>query len=162
MTRVMIALDGTDLDQRLAAAAYRLFGDDGDYWAVNVRGFGEAVDPDLVTAAIPVGYGAAYPYRLPELYEFSRDSERGRALIDEARRDAATSAASAGLGDAEAIGELGEPDAAIRRSAEEHDVDVIVVGNHDRSWWSRLLRPSVSAHLVADSEIPVLVVRAPS
>jgi nucleotide-binding universal stress UspA family protein len=42
--------------------------------------------------------------------------------------------------------------------ADEHDVDVIVVGSHDKTAWRRLFDPSVAADVVRDTSRPVLVV----
>ena len=47
---------------------------------------------------------------------------------------------------------------ASRAAAEEHDVDVVVVGSHDRGMLSRLLDPSVAAGVVRGTYRPVLVV----
>ena len=43
--------------------------------------------------------------------------------------------------------------------AEEEGVDLVVLGTHDRSRWSRLWFGSVSDHVVRHAPCPVLVVR---
>ena len=44
------------------------------------------------------------------------------------------------------------------RAADEHHVDVIVVGMHERGWFDRLVRPSVSKEILKEAKVPVLVV----
>jgi nucleotide-binding universal stress UspA family protein len=57
------------------------------------------------------------------------------------------------------VGDVGDPADAILRAADERDVDVIVVGNHDSGWLSCLWRSSVSDAIVEHTERPVLVAR---
>ena len=52
-----------------------------------------------------------------------------------------------------------DPSEAILHAAHEQGADVIVVGSHERGWFSRLLSGSVSQDLVRRSDIPVLVVK---
>jgi nucleotide-binding universal stress UspA family protein len=66
---------------------------------------------------------------------------------------------SASLPKAESIGDVGDPAYAILRAADEHDVDLIVVGSHTHSWFSRLFTGSVSNDLLREADIPVLVVK---
>ena len=61
--------------------------------------------------------------------------------------------------DAEVIGDVGDPAYAIIQAAHQHGVDVIVVGSHTHSWFSRLFTGSVSSDLVREADIPVLVVK---
>lgn len=160
MTRVMIAVDGSDLDERLAEAAHDLFGQDAEYWAVNVD---NSIDraPSGVVHAVPgmyggafVAYGAAYPFTLPR---------RNGAAGDPASSPRAAAAAdSAGIDDAQVLTESGDPSAAILNAARRHAADVIVVGSRDRSWWSKVIDPSVSSDVVDESVVPVLVVSEPS
>ncbi len=162
MTRVMIALDGTELDRVIAPVAHDLFGEDAEYWAVNVGDDASLGGVTAVPGAIPVGYGAAYPYAAPDLYAVNVDSDRAQEMIDEAERVARESADAAGLDHVEAIGAIGAPDEAILRAARDHDADVVVVGTHDRSWWSKLVQPSVADGVLADSRVPVLLVNDPN
>lgn len=74
--------------------------------------------------------------------------ERSRRTVDES-----------GLDDATVLSEIGTPDEAIIRAAELHGADVIIAGTHDRGWWSKLLQPSVSDGLLAESTVPVLLVK---
>lgn len=163
MTRVMIAVDGSDLDARLAEAAQHLFGPDAEYWAVNVH---ESATPPPPGALAPVpgmyggafvGYGVAYPFTpgLPENVDpATARRERASALREAAR----AAAESAGIDNAAVVAESGDPPTAILTAAHRHDADVIVVGSHDRSWWSKLIEPSVSGDVIESSSVPVLVV----
>lgn len=157
MTRVLIALDGSDLDATLASTAHRLFGDDADYWAVNVQAGVD--DVSAASMAMPLGYGGAYPYVMPGIYSMRERDAEEQSLMDAADERSRRTADESGL-DATVVSAIGAPDEAILRAAELHEVDVIVAGTHDRSWWSKLLQPSVSAGVLADSTVPVLLVKA--
>jgi nucleotide-binding universal stress UspA family protein len=158
MTRVLVAVDDTDGSVRAAEAAHRLFGDDAEYLAVNVT---NVVD----MAAIPwygAGYGAPYAapygavwaYRTDVTMDPDRELDAGAVAEDHAREVAEQS----GLAGAEAVGEEGDPAEAVLRAAHDREVDVIVVGTHERGWFDRLVRPSVSKEIVKSSPVPVLVV----
>ena len=159
----MIAVDGSDLDARVAEAAHDLFGEDAEYWAVNAHDSSDRA-PSGVVHAVPgmlggafVAYGAAYPFTLPRL----DDSAGGSARPDDAassRRFAEAAADSAGIEDAAVLAESGDPPMVILSAARRHGADVIVVGSRDRSWWSKLVEPSVSSGVVEESPVPVLVI----
>jgi nucleotide-binding universal stress UspA family protein len=169
MTRVMIAVDGSELDAPLARTAHRVFGADADYWAVNVQG-GGANALGAVPTTFPamyggslVGFGTAYPYLAPDPYQVrgTTADDDVRAVDAAGERAEATAGAAvgeAGIADAESIAEVGDPPEAILRAAHRHGIDVIVVGDHDRSWWSKLFAPAVSSELIDRAELPVLVV----
>ena len=63
-------------------------------------------------------------------------------------------AADAGLSAATVVGETGDPVDAIARAAEEHDVDVIVVGAGEKNWWHRLFEGSVSKDIIRVANRP--------
>lgn len=168
MTRVMIAVDGSDLDAPLAEAAHDLFGRDAEYWAVNVHNPSDR-PPSGVVHAVPgmyagafVAYGAAYPFTLPRLDE----TAGGSAGVDDgaasSRRAAEAVADSAGIEDAAVLTESGDPPTAILSAARRHGADVIVVGSRDRGWWSKLTQPSVSSDVIEESPVPVLVISGAS
>jgi nucleotide-binding universal stress UspA family protein len=169
MTRVMIAVDGSELDAPLARTAHRLFGAGADYWAVNVQGEGVS-GPGAIRSTLPttygatlIGFGSAFPYVAPDPYQVrapTGDEDAGgfEAVRERAEATATSAVDVAGLSDVGRVAELGDPPEAILRAAREHDVDVVVVGDHDRSWWSRLFSPAVGSELVDRAEIPVLVV----
>ena len=59
----------------------------------------------------------------------------------------------------ERLVEHGDVGPTICRVAEDEGVDLVVLGTHDRSRWSRLWFGSVSDHVVRHAPCPVLVVR---
>ncbi len=67
--------------------------------------------------------------------------------------------ASEGLDDAEERVEHGPVGPMICEVAETADVDLVVLGTHDRSRWGRLWFGSVSDHVMHHAPCPVLVVR---
>ena len=91
-------------------------------------------------------------------------SDSAAAAVDSAPIDAAIEvargvASEADIPNPQVVGEVGDPANAIITAAHHHKADVIVVGSHDRSWFSKLLTPSVSGAVVRDADIPVLIAR---
>lgn len=152
MTRILIAVDGSDLDHDCVATARRLFGD-AEYLAVSV-----AHESAQRTAMVPVPYGFVYPYASVEPMRV----DDGSNPVDRAESIARRAAEEAGLDNAEVIGDVGDPAEVIVGAAARHGCDAIVVGSHDRGWLSRLVQPSVSSEVLSTSSIPVLVVKAPN
>lgn len=70
-------------------------------------------------------------------------------------------AEAAGLEDATVLTDRGDPVDRILAIAEEQDVDVIVVGTHQKSWWGRLLDRSISDGVLHGTDRPVLVIPDP-
>jgi nucleotide-binding universal stress UspA family protein len=158
MTRVLVAVDDTEGSVNAAEAAHRLFGESAEYLAVSVT---NVVD----MAAVPwygAGWGAPYaaPYGAVWVYRSDVTADPDGAAEGEhvAETQAREVAEQSGLTDARALGEEGDPAEAVLRAAEEHHVDVIVVGTQHRGWFDRLLRPSVSKEIVRSSTVPVLIV----
>jgi nucleotide-binding universal stress UspA family protein len=144
MTKVLIAADSSENSVAAARAALALFGDDAEYLVVNVdRAMNDAM-----------AWGAAYPLVMP-LPQVADDP----AAVQRATEVAEDVADEADLPAAESIGEVGDPAYAIIEAAHEHGVDVIVVGSHTHSWFSRLFTGSVSNDLLREADIPVLVVK---
>jgi nucleotide-binding universal stress UspA family protein len=144
MTKVLIAADSSDHSVAAARAALALFGDAAEYLVVNV-------DQSMNDA---MAWGASYPLVMPLPAPTDDPSALQRA------EDVATDvASSASLPAAESIGDVGDPAYAIMQAAHEHQVDVIVVGSHTHSWFSRLFTGSVSDDLLRETDIPVLVVK---
>lgn len=151
MTRILLALDGSDASHAAAAAAQRLFGTTAEYLAVNVYDAPSAMVPTLTD---PLVWGAVWRYDV--LAATEADSESAREIATDEARD---EAALVGIEPVESIGSVGDPAEAIIAAATEHAVDAIVVGSHQRGWISRLFDPPVADDLVARSNVPVLVVR---
>ena len=54
----------------------------------------------------------------------------------------------------------GKPDDTICDFAEEHGIDLIVMGTHGRSGVDRILHGSVTEHVLRSTDIPLLVIHA--
>ena len=52
----------------------------------------------------------------------------------------------------------GSPDEAIAEAAAQNQVDLIIMGSHGRTGLSRLIQGSVSAHVIAAANCPVMTV----
>jgi nucleotide-binding universal stress UspA family protein len=166
MTRVLVAAASTDDGIRVAAASRMLFGDDADYTVLNV-----ATDAsDGVTwGDDELSWGVAYPMVLPPMggaaggppLTIRRDIGERRPVdtaFDIAHDVAADVAVSASLPKARPLGDVGDPAEAILAAARHARSDVVVVGSHDRGWFSRLVSPSVTRAVVDGAAVPVLVV----
>ena len=139
---VMIAVDDTEHSIGTIHTARRLFGDDADYTVASIG----HPSPHLA-AYDPVGL-TAFDVHTLEIDE----AARAAALASEAARHA-------GLDTANIATEIGAPGPQLCELAERLDVDVIVVGHHDRGWLSRLLEPSTHTYLTRHAPCPVLIDR---
>ena len=137
MTRVLIAVDGTSSDRLIVTQTHSLFGDDAEYVLLNVRR-----DPMMI-AATTIGVGMSTMVPAGDLRTtYGDDADSLQSEADIAAETARDVARETHLDDATAVGEIGlEPDA-ILTAADEYEVDVIAVGDHDRGWFSRLMSPS--------------------
>ncbi len=141
--KILIALDESPVSARAAREAARLFaGADTDFLVISVT-------RSPVMWASGAGYGVVAPMVIdPTWFEPS----------EEAEDDLIARAEAAGVADAEPHTASGDPVTLICRAAEEHDVDVIVVGSHDKSALRRLIDPSVAVAVIRDTYRPVLVI----
>jgi nucleotide-binding universal stress UspA family protein len=155
MTLVLLALDESDESIGAARQARQLFGADATYLAVYVS----ETPPAWTT--VPTAWGSVYPYPYAAPYPLVEDELAGtdsdRPVRDDARETAEQLAGEAGVVAATAVGEIGDAAEAILGAADQHDVDVIVVGATHKSWWQRLLEGSVSQELARRSNRPVLI-----
>jgi nucleotide-binding universal stress UspA family protein len=151
MKRVLIAVDATPESNDAAKFAYALFGEDADYLVLTVADTSAMLGSALPLADPMLSGAGAYV-----------DPEVARETVETAMHDAESTAAEGAhqLHDhAERLVETGAPADVICRVAEERAVDLIVIGSHDRNWFSRLITPSVRNHVVDHAPCPVLVVR---
>jgi nucleotide-binding universal stress UspA family protein len=140
MTRILLAVDGTDLDDRVATATRRLF-PDAQLFALNVQHPREApVLPPNAPGGVAMSYVTA-----PDSVDDA--AEHAQEIAVEQSPDAAVH-----------LGEVGHRADRIVATAVEHQVDLIAVGHRHRGWWSRLFDPSVSADVTERAPVPVLVV----
>jgi nucleotide-binding universal stress UspA family protein len=144
--KVLIALDESPVSARAARTAARLFATTPgvEFLVINVS----QLPTPWVGAA---GFGAVAPLVVDATWVHD-------ASDDEDERDLMALAASAGVQPSEAIARAGDPVAEICAVADDRDVDVIVVGSHDKTALRRLIDPSVAAGVVRDTHRPVLVV----
>ena len=160
MTRVLIAVDESEESVEAARVAHSLFGDDAEYFVVNVSdplangmawGYVDPIVPPI----------AAYPVMMPatEAFGGTGDGEGAETPAEHAEQRAAEVADKADLDHAQTVGEVGDAATAIIDAATEHAADVIVVGSHERSWFDRLMKASVTKRVLSDSRVPVLVVK---
>jgi len=175
MTQVLIAVEDSETGLKTARTAYALFGDSATYTVVNVA------DQIIMWGADSLEWGVGYPVVMgpsgvvdPAVIRPATPADRtsgdraeqnpaandlDNASIDAAIEVARGVATEAQLPNPEIVGEVGEPASAILTAAHHHKADVIVVGSHDRSWFSRLFAPSVSGAVVLEADIPVLIAR---
>jgi len=142
MIRVLLALDESVASFRAAREGARLFRPDAEFLVINVA--------RLPAPWLPVGgFGVvSLPPPAWDAEELARFTEA----------DLQQRAEEAGANPTEILTRLGDPVACICAAAEEHDVDVVVVGGHDKGFLTRLFDPSVSAGVVRSTHRPVLVV----
>ncbi|WP_123536930.1 universal stress protein [Halosimplex salinum] len=86
-------------------------------------------------------------------------AESFERMGEEATEAAATRARDAGV-DATRSVATGSPHRAILDYADDHDIDLVVMGTHGRTGLERYLLGSVTEKVVRAAEIPVLTVRA--
>ena len=140
--RLLLALDESPVSFRAAREAARLFsGCDADFLAISVA--------RLPMPWVPVG-GFGLVSVPPPGWE--------QTAIPADEVEVAYRAEQAGAEAVEVLSEVGDPVERICAAAEEHDVDIVVVGAHDKGFLARLLQPSVSAGVVRGTSRPVLVV----
>lgn len=139
--RVLVAMDESASSLRAAREAARLFPDyNTEFLVLNV-------------ARVMVPWLPVAPYGVTGM-------ERGwDGTVEEPdEQEVAALARAAGIRDPHVLAESGDPVDRICEVAEQYDVDLIVVGGHDKGFLARLLDPSVSAAVVRATYRPVLVV----
>ena len=159
MTHVLIAADDTEESVHAAKTARELFGDDARYTVVSVA------RTEVMWAGSSMAWGVPYTLAVPPasmpgppLVFEQPTSAPNDTPVDLAERQADEVKVAAHLPQADAVGEVGDPADAIIRAAHNGGADVVVVGSHDRSWFTRLFSRSVTNDVVRESPVPVLVV----
>ena len=101
-------------------------------------------------------YGVAPPGGLGEEFRAHQSAlvEMGRLATSHALAKAAAAGVAATV---ELVHE--KPARALVDVANARDARMIVVGSHDRSWFDKLIRASVTKRVLDDATIPVLVVK---
>jgi nucleotide-binding universal stress UspA family protein len=148
VTRVLIALDDSEESVHAAKVAHELFGDAAEYLAVSV-----AVQP-VAWVEPGIGWGGVYAWSAA----YPTPGE-GTSWQEVASDTALGVADEAGVRPTQVVGDVGDPVRAVLEASEDRQVDVIVVGSHDKGWLDRLLTGSVSEGIVRGAHRPVLVVK---
>ena len=180
MTQVLIAVDDSDTSVSAARVAYGLFGDSATYTVVNVAdrspmmwggdalvwgiGYPIVMTPSATGGVVPRTESPEADQRDSEPTTAPSDAAITVSAVDSASIDAAMKvardvAAEAALPNPQVVGEVGDPALAIMSAARHHRADVIVIGSHERSWFSRLFIPSVAGTVMREADIPVLIAR---
>jgi nucleotide-binding universal stress UspA family protein len=169
MTHVLIAVDDSEASIKTARTAYALFGDTASYILVNV-----ANQSPLIWGGDALVWGIGYPIVMAPTGDVALSpsasgpagstNDAAAAEVDNAPIEAAIQVARDVAGEAaipnpQIVGEVGDPATAIINAAHHHQADVIVIGSHDRSWFSKLLTPSITGAVVREADIPVLITR---
>ena len=145
---MLIALDDSPVSARAARVAVGLFAGrpDTDFLVINV-------------SRVPTvwGGGVSYGFVAPLMMD-PRWLDAGPEQAADAERQLLDDATAAGVPHPEALVGRGDPVHEICAAAAAHEVDVIVVGSHDKSALRRLIDPSVAAGVVRDTYLPVMVV----
>ena len=81
------------------------------------------------------------------------------AVAEESVAEILERAEDAGIESAVGAVRRGRPDRTILAYADEHDVDLIVMGTHGRTGLDHLLLGSVTERVVRSADVPVLTVR---
>lgn len=147
--KVLIAVDESPVSLRAARTAARLFGANADtnFLVINVS----TLPPPWVGGA---GFGLIGPF-VPPSHWIDADDEPDEELVQHRLID---TAAAAGIDNVEPVVRQGDPVDEICDAAEEHDVDVIVVGAHEKSALRRLIDRSTATGVLRHSHVPVVVV----
>ena len=147
LTRVLVAVDGSDYSKRATKVAITLC---------------KAVNAELVAfhaISVPrysftAEAGGMYPFPLDQYFTSARKEAQG--LVDEA----VTLATKSGV---QATGLVGAPTysivEAIVQAAISHDIDLIILGSRGLSGFKKLLIGSVSSAVVNHAHCSVLVAR---
>jgi nucleotide-binding universal stress UspA family protein len=137
MKTILVAYDDTEPSRRALDRAATL-----------AQAFGSRV---LVTSIAPLHYST------PRLTLTVKERGEGIAARDEDMRQAKAILEERGIA-AESLAAMGSPAATIARLAEEHDVDLVVVGTRELGALQRLLGQSVSQGVSRRVRCDVLIV----
>jgi nucleotide-binding universal stress UspA family protein len=132
---VLVAVDGSSLDEQVMAETTRLF---------------DTGTTDFAVVHVARGHSPA------------RSDVTDRRIVDDASADLAGRIGDTPDGVTISIGEVGDPVTGIMAAADEHDASLIVLGTHGRGWLSRLFQHSVSGAVLEQASRPVIVMASSS
>jgi len=148
MIRVLVALDESELSVHVARVAKELFdAPDTEFLALSVS---------TVPTLWADPFGGVHPLKA--------DFDGGDDILTENDLEVRIGdvVQNAGLEPDETLIEVGGPVERIVAAAEDHDVDVIVVGAHDKGFLRRMVDPVVADGVLSHTPRPVLVVHPPA
>ena len=140
---VLIGVDDSAESRYAVEVAYRFFGSEASY---TILGVGQRVP--LFAASYASGTLAA-----------ASDLQTLFGAAEAAAQTAAKIAAKIPADDVETESKVGDVGQALVEAADEHDIDVIVIGSRDKNVWQRLFDPSVGRYVIDHANCPVLVAR---
>jgi len=150
---VLVAVENDEDSVRTLRVAHRLFGDGATYLAINV---GEGRYTSMRWAyAYPVPFpGTWYPpaWTADQTSDIGSAGERAAAVANSV-------ADAVGVSSVTGLGDVGDPATAILEAANVHDVDVVVIGSHERGWFPRVFSGSVEQDLMRTGDFSVLIVK---
>ncbi len=149
LERVCIATDGSDLAVRAAQMGTQL--------ARNGAGRILAVSVAQPRFAVPEGADVAGAGLAQAQYEFGRALKAAQSHVDTVQRIAR----AGGVACDSATPLASSPGPEILRVAQAHCCDLIVMGTHGPNDANRLFAGSVAQYVLANSPIPVLLLRDP-
>lgn len=149
MSRVLVAIDGSEAAAAAAARAAALLGPDHDYLVV------EAVHVPMPVATAAVGISPGYAAGVGSSPELLRSA--GERALAEGRADAAGAIRRMKV-KARPVVETGAPIDVIREAVTSRHVDLLVIGSHGKGLAERVFTGSVSHQILKDPPCPVLVV----
>lgn len=125
-------------------------------WAALEFACTEHADDDITVlhAVDPTNSGYGEVAHLGPEALIERRREEGRELLAEAEARAAEHGRSV-----ETVVAVGQPSDAIVDHATENEIDLIVVGSHGRTGFSRVLLGSVAERVARQAPVPVTIVR---
>lgn len=150
MTRVLLAVDGSDFSRHAVERALGLVRSDAALTLVTVV---LPLLPASALAGVGVDVEPVTPVPLGEDALATRRREAEVELEETAR--------TLGLGSAETTVLTGDPGPILCQLANSGDYDLVVVGSHGSGFLKRVLVGSVSHHLLHHAPCPVLVVAHP-
>jgi len=120
-------------------------------WPVNARFIVLSAVPTATAAYAVPGEPGAFGASVEAIEEMTKAHEEFTARAEDELR-------TAGL-ETEARVEPGDPGPVIVETADKEKADLVVVGSHGRSGFSKLLMGSVASHVVTHAPCSVLVVK---
>ena len=147
--KVLIAVDDDTPSREALAFAERLVSDRDEVLVLNVTSYAELVPFTGDPFGAGIGAVALDPTSLAELDNRAEQLVERTAEEIDAKLDAKT----------DVVVEHGSPGERICAIAGENDIELVILGSHERGAFGRFVHGSVSDYVVHHSPCPVLVVR---